>query len=451
MSIQRRSEPSKTLSKTFKRIATIVYGIVAAVTITLGIVYLSRNTFMPYHAEALGAPWHTLAPPVRVLILVLIRLVGAGWVFAGCVMVGFTVHAWRSPNRRWPWILLPLTVFTVHSATLYATLHVKFATGAHSPWGPTVLLLALAVLAMGLQRIATRRACIALLIFLGTIPSRAYAKNTVDATQTQTKEPIEVVPFSWHALAGGNYRPNSPITETSLLLQPAVPLPSIAGSDYAVLLAVYRYDVLVPHATVTQRRLHRFEIGLPLSWRLKPRWSLDLDLRAVYAAPLDQYHANAWYPNARIGLGWGVTRDLAVSGTVVFTRGALGLVPLPALGILWTPTHQWRVEGLAPRYIEVARKLGSSAEVFLAGHWQSHVWALESSEEDLLRITRQEVRLHLGARARVYGPLGIAVALRWSPLQRLDVAQESRAAFAPQDVSMTVSFVVDRSRSSTRQ
>lgn len=42
--------------------------------------YLKRSDFMPYHGQAVGVPWAEIEPRMQVLLMALIRVVGAGWI-----------------------------------------------------------------------------------------------------------------------------------------------------------------------------------------------------------------------------------------------------------------------------------------------------------------------------------------------------------------------------------
>ena len=40
--------------------------------------YLKRSDFMPYHGQAVGLPWKEVEPRMQLLLIALIRVVGAG-------------------------------------------------------------------------------------------------------------------------------------------------------------------------------------------------------------------------------------------------------------------------------------------------------------------------------------------------------------------------------------
>ena len=52
----------------------------------VGVVYLFRSQFMPYHAIAVGKTWAQVDPAFQILLLALIRLVGGAWIATALAM-----------------------------------------------------------------------------------------------------------------------------------------------------------------------------------------------------------------------------------------------------------------------------------------------------------------------------------------------------------------------------
>jgi len=63
-----------------KKLAAIVYGINALASLVLGITYLVKSSFMPYHNAALAQSWPESKSTIQVLILALMRVTGGGWI-----------------------------------------------------------------------------------------------------------------------------------------------------------------------------------------------------------------------------------------------------------------------------------------------------------------------------------------------------------------------------------
>jgi hypothetical protein len=65
------------------RIAAFLYATMAFVSLVLGAIYLFRDSFMPYHAAALGKDWGELDPATQTLLKALMEV--AAGLAARCV------------------------------------------------------------------------------------------------------------------------------------------------------------------------------------------------------------------------------------------------------------------------------------------------------------------------------------------------------------------------------
>jgi len=66
-----------------RRITLTLHGLAALLTMTMGVLYLSREVAMPYHLDALGTTWDALDPRFQILYLGLLKGVGAGYLATG--------------------------------------------------------------------------------------------------------------------------------------------------------------------------------------------------------------------------------------------------------------------------------------------------------------------------------------------------------------------------------
>lgn len=116
-----------------RRVATACYVINAAVSIGLGSTYLFRESFMPYHADALGRSWAEVGPSLQVLLNALMEVAGAGWICLGLTILALVAVPFR---RAEPWarVLLPVLLLMFYVPTLLATLSVLQHTPASPPW-----------------------------------------------------------------------------------------------------------------------------------------------------------------------------------------------------------------------------------------------------------------------------------------------------------------------------
>lgn len=124
------------------RIADALYGIIAFVSLTLGSIYLLRDSFLPYHAEALQQQWSELDTSLQVLILALMDVAGAGWIALGLVVLALILGPFRA-EQRLVRFLIPVAILVFYIPTLIATLNVTNLTPATAPWyGNTIAIIA---------------------------------------------------------------------------------------------------------------------------------------------------------------------------------------------------------------------------------------------------------------------------------------------------------------------
>ncbi len=118
----------------------LVFAIVGLSLFLTGCVYLLRDEFMPYHAEAIQTDWERLDRNLQVLILGLIKGLGGGALVAGLVimvMVGVSVKE----HPRSSVLILPITAIGYSSLLCYATYTVYSGTPGNPPLGLTIALL----------------------------------------------------------------------------------------------------------------------------------------------------------------------------------------------------------------------------------------------------------------------------------------------------------------------
>ncbi|MCR9187279.1 MAG: hypothetical protein NXH96_00680 [Alteromonadaceae bacterium] len=113
--------------------AALMYGVTGIISVILGSVYVLRDEFMPYHAQALGQAWGSLDPASQTLLLALMDVAGAGWAVTGalvCVLIFFPFRA----GDRWARWVIPCALITLYLPILLATLEVLGSTPASPPW-----------------------------------------------------------------------------------------------------------------------------------------------------------------------------------------------------------------------------------------------------------------------------------------------------------------------------
>ena len=169
--------------------STLAWSAVGGVSAILALVYLSRGTFMPYHADALGLTWSELSPEGQVMHLALMRLAGGGW--AGLAVLVFGTLALGERARAVRALVLPFATACVHGATLWATLSVTARTPATAPWLPETALLGTALFAVVLDRLERRRALgILAVLTLASAPRAASAEPPAAEDLTLDVRPL---------------------------------------------------------------------------------------------------------------------------------------------------------------------------------------------------------------------------------------------------------------------
>jgi hypothetical protein len=115
------------------KLAFCFYAAAAVPALVVGVLYMFRREFMPYHATAAGAAWSDLAPGLRVLLLALIRGVGGGFLALGISLTVLLVGPFRAGDVWAEWAL-PLIGFAAALPTLWGVHLIRTRTAARPPW-----------------------------------------------------------------------------------------------------------------------------------------------------------------------------------------------------------------------------------------------------------------------------------------------------------------------------
>jgi hypothetical protein len=118
----------------FRRtVAAAFYVINSLVSLVLGSTYLLRDSFMPYHADALERSWADVEPALQTLLGALMDVAGAGWIGIGVATLVLVAVPMRR-GERWGRLLIPTLFLIFYVPTLFATLAVMNGTPATPPW-----------------------------------------------------------------------------------------------------------------------------------------------------------------------------------------------------------------------------------------------------------------------------------------------------------------------------
>ena len=115
------------------RVAALLYAGTAFVSLVLGAIYLFRDSFLPYHAAALGKGWGELGPATQALLKALMEVAAGGWLALGALVLLLVAFPIRR-GERWARLAAPAALLLFYVPTLLATLSVLHETPASPPW-----------------------------------------------------------------------------------------------------------------------------------------------------------------------------------------------------------------------------------------------------------------------------------------------------------------------------
>lgn len=118
-------------------VSVVVHSVPTLGLLLQGLLYLTTQTFMPYHADALAVTWEQLPPHHQGFVLGVIRGMGAGSFAVALALLLILVDSFRRGDR-WAFWAVPLVgaVFTV--LTAYAAYTIDILTPATTPWRQTL-------------------------------------------------------------------------------------------------------------------------------------------------------------------------------------------------------------------------------------------------------------------------------------------------------------------------
>lgn len=113
----------------------------------MGLAYLRRKEFMPYHAIAVGKSWSELSATEQTMFLASMKIIGSSWLALSLAVGLILRHAFRG-GEAWAVYGVPAVGLAFSIPTLLAVLNVKKRTPASPPW--PVLAVAVFLFATGL-------------------------------------------------------------------------------------------------------------------------------------------------------------------------------------------------------------------------------------------------------------------------------------------------------------
>ncbi|MEM8720354.1 MAG: hypothetical protein AAGE84_13795 [Cyanobacteria bacterium P01_G01_bin.39] len=114
-------------------VSSVCYGVVALISVVFGVIYLTRDQFMPYHSLALAKPWTEVEPNIQTLILALMRVAGGGFLATGIAMIVLLLIPFQAKE---PWAIYSIFIIALITAlgSAYGTFLVKSRTPGNPPF-----------------------------------------------------------------------------------------------------------------------------------------------------------------------------------------------------------------------------------------------------------------------------------------------------------------------------
>ncbi len=114
------------------KIGNIGNYLAALILLTMGVIYLFKSSFMPYHSAAVMQEWGEINLEFQSLILALMRAVSGGYI-ATAIAAAVMQKKFSSTKVAWLPPLILIVGLIVSLASIYATLIVRFNTPGEPP------------------------------------------------------------------------------------------------------------------------------------------------------------------------------------------------------------------------------------------------------------------------------------------------------------------------------
>lgn len=115
-----------------QKTALLLFAIGGISHMGFGLVYITADEFMSYHAQALAIDWIDLEKNYQSLLLALIKISGAGGLIAGAINLTLVVYFFRRKLSMLIWAL-PAASLAFQITVNYAVYMVKTNTPGHPP------------------------------------------------------------------------------------------------------------------------------------------------------------------------------------------------------------------------------------------------------------------------------------------------------------------------------
>jgi hypothetical protein len=131
--------------ETRRKIAFVLYVLVALASLILGLTYFLLDHFTSYHKQAVGVSWEELDSRLQTLLLALMQVAAGGWLALFVLLMALIIIPFRR-GERWARFIIPIGILAFYVPTLHATLEVLRHTPAVPPWYGAAIACAAAVI-----------------------------------------------------------------------------------------------------------------------------------------------------------------------------------------------------------------------------------------------------------------------------------------------------------------
>jgi hypothetical protein len=113
-------------------IGSIINYISALPLLAFGLTYLFKDSFMPYHSDAVSLKWEEVDKNIQYLILALMRAVSGGMILGGFIIIWLQIK-FNKTKSNWIPLLILIAGTIVGLTSLYATIIVRTNTPGKPP------------------------------------------------------------------------------------------------------------------------------------------------------------------------------------------------------------------------------------------------------------------------------------------------------------------------------
>ncbi|MFK7898446.1 MAG: hypothetical protein AB8G23_21615 [Myxococcota bacterium] len=138
------------------KIAAACYGVSAIYCLTVGLSFVFRTEFFPFHSDVIQTPWSEVEPLAQTLYLGMMRTEGAGFL-ATAVALGALLAVPFRRGEAWAYWAMTAIGVVEHVPTLLANLHVSAVSPGSPPWQAAAVGIILLLIGLGFGLAGARK------------------------------------------------------------------------------------------------------------------------------------------------------------------------------------------------------------------------------------------------------------------------------------------------------